>query len=182
MSIFKRKITELKKIAEPKILTDIVLFEKFGKSSYIRNGVGYGFISDDYLYDNAFIEIGIGRVRSGYGDWGGGFSTTTDSPLKITIDKNYVIQKVTTHSFYNNSNSIDTEKMAIKLTESLKIGEKFIVEDEEFKRHIDAILDFIPCKCHIGHDVFDSPHMLSSFTDPKDKEHYSFRNSNYVKN
>ena len=75
MNLFRRKTT------------DIVLFKELGKSSYIRNGIGYGFISDEYLYDNCFIEIGIGRVKSGCGDWGGGFDTATDSPLKIVIDK-----------------------------------------------------------------------------------------------
>lgn len=170
MNLFRRKTT------------DIVLFEKLGKSSYIRNGVGFGFISDEYLYDNCFIEIGIGRVRSCRGDWGGVFDTATDSPLKIVIDKNYIIQKVTTHSFYNSKNSQETEKIAIKLSNTLKLGEKFIIKDEEFKTHINTILNFIPCKNHIGHDVFDSPHMLSHFTDPKEKEHYKFRNPNCIEN
>ena len=170
MNLFKRKIT------------DNVLFEKLGKSSYIRNGIGFGFISDEYLYDNCFIEIGIGRVRSKYGDWGGGFDTATDSPLKIVIDKNYVIQKVTTHSFYNSKNSQRMERIAIKLSKRLKIGERFIVKNEEFKTHIDGILNFIPSKNHIGHDVFDSPHMLKYFTDPKEKEHYKFRNPNCIEN
>jgi len=170
MNLFKRKIT------------DIVLFEKLGKSSYIRNGVGFGFISEEYLYDNCLIEIGIGRVRSGRGDWGGEFDTATDSPLKIVIDKNYIIQKVTTHSFYNSKNSQETEKIAIKLSKRLKVSEKFIVKNQDFKTHIDGILNFIPCKNHIGHDVFDSPHMLSYFTDLKEKEHYNFRNPNCIEN
>jgi len=153
-------------------VTDKKLFKTLGKSSFIRNGIGYGFISEDYLYDNGFIEIGIGRVTSGSGDWGGGFSHSTTSPLKITINKDFIIQKVETDSFYNSDSSQKTEKIAKKYIKKLKVGDVFIVKDEEFKRHIQGILDFIPCKNHIGHDVFSSPHMLKHFTKPEDKYHY----------
>ena len=153
-------------------LTDEKIFKELGKSIFIRNGVGYGFISEDFLYDNCLLEIGIGRTRSGRGDWGGGFDHATTCPLKITIDKNYIIKKVETDSFYNSDNSKRVEKVAKKFLKKLKIGSTFIVKDSVAKEHIDTIFEYIPCKTHIGHDVFDSPHMLESFTDPKEKNHY----------
>ena len=156
-------------------LTDKKLFNKFGRKSYIRNGVGFGFISDEYLYDNCFIEIGIGRVKSGYGDWGGGFSYTETSPLKITIDKDFIIQKIETESFYNNKSSQITEKIAKLLSKKLKIGHKFIIKDKVFMKHVKGILNFIPCKAHIGHDVFNYPHMLENYIAPENKDYYYFR-------
>lgn len=159
-------------------ITDRYIFRKLGRQSYIRNGVGYGFISDDYLYDNKFIEIGIGRIKSSYGDWGGGFANSSDSPLKIIIDKDYKIQKIETSSFYNFKNSKKIEKISEKIKNKLKIGTKFIVKDTEFKYHIDKILNVIqfPFKSHIGHDVFESPHMLDHFTNKQKKNEYKFRN------
>jgi len=155
-----------------KEVTDELIFTKLGKRSYIRNGVGYGFVSDDYLYDNVFIEVGFGRVRSGRGDWGGGFEYTTDSPLKVVLDKNLIIQKVTTHSFYNSRSSQETEKLAKKLKDGLVVGEEFKFENAEFKVAVKSILEYLPCKNHIGWDVFDSPHMLAYFTKPEDRDHY----------
>jgi len=154
-------------------LTDEKIFEKLGENLYIRNGVGFGFISDDYLYDNAFLEIGFGRTRSGYGDWGGGFDHATTCPLKVTIDKDYIIQKVETDSFYNSDSSQKTERVAKKLVKKLKIGSKLILKDPDAIKHIGKILEFIPCKNHIGHDACRSPDMLEDYIDPKEKNHYN---------
>lgn len=154
--------------------TDIAIFAVLGKKAYIRNGVGYGFISNEYLYDNIFLEIGFGRVGSGYGDWGGGATHASDSPLKIVIDKNYVIQKIETSSFYNSKESQRVEKQAEKFKKSLKVGSVLKIKDGDFKVHIDKLLSVLPIKSHIGHDVFHSPHMLEHFTDPKHKYDYKF--------
>lgn len=150
-------------------LNDIKIFKKLGRKVYIRNGVGFGFISDKYLYDNCFLEIGIGRTRSGYGDWGGGFDTATTCPLKITIDKNYIIQKHETDSFYNSESSQEVEKIAEKLIKKLKIRTKFIIKDKELKNGIDSIFEVLPSKRHIGWDVFHSPHMLKYFIEDSKK-------------
>lgn len=166
-ALFRNKILDT--------VSDISLFKAFGRKSYIRNGVGFGFISDDYLYDNCFIEIGIGRVYSGYGDWGGGLSHTSDSPLKIIVNKDCIIQKVETSSFYNNNESQETEKVAQRYKSKLKLKKLFVIKDEMFKQHVYGILDFIPCKSHIGYDVFESPNMLEICTDPKEKDSQSFR-------
>lgn len=155
-------------------IDDVYIFNKLGKSAYIRNGVGFGFISDDYLYNNCLLEIGFGRVYSGRGDWGGGAEYASDSPLKVTIDKNYVIKKIETSSFYNNEKSKQTEKIAISIKNKLKIGDKLITKDLEFYRHVNTILEFIPCKSHIGHDVFAYPHMLEYYTREQTKNEYKF--------
>lgn len=153
-------------------ISDKTLFNKLGKSAYIRNGVGYGFVSDEYLYNNCLLEIGIGGVTSGYGDWGGGFSQASDSPLKVIIDRNFIIHKVSTASFYNSESSKKVEKIAKKLSKKLKIGEKFKVTNKEFKNGIKQIFSVIPCKSHIGWDVFDSPHMLEYFTSEENMSCY----------
>ncbi len=106
MNFFKRKIK------------DTYIFKKFGRIAYIRNGVGVKKIYDDYLYDNCFIEIGFGREKSKYGDWGFGIEYVGYCPLRIIIDKNYIIQNVETESFYNTSSKID--KIAIQLSKKNK--------------------------------------------------------------
>ena len=172
-----------KKFFKKKLLfvTEKMMIKEAGEQAYIRNGVGYGFISDDWLYDNAYLELGFGRVSSGRGDWGGGFEYTSDSAIKITIDKNYRIQKVETKSFYNNRSSQEKERELQFLAESIKVGMKFEVVDPEFKANIDRILNYIPCKNHIGWDVFRSPHMIDHYTQEKEKDYYHrLRDSEYL--
>ena len=148
-----------------------------GGIAYIRNGVGYGFISDKDLYNNCHIEIGIGRVTSGYGDWGGGFDRATTSPLKIVIDKDYNIISSETDSFYNSKESKRVESVAKKIQK--KLGKKFIVEDELLRECIETIFDVIPCKSHIGLDIKlddakHTRHMLKYFTNKKEMANYEF--------
>lgn len=143
-----------------KQITDKYIFEQLGRKTYIRNGVGFGFISDEFLYDNAYLEVGIGRVYSRYGDWGGGMDRISDSPIKITIDKNYIIQKIEKSLFDRK-----IEKKVDAIISRLKVGDKFIVKDEEFKNCLDKVLNFIPCKKHIGLDYFGYEHMLNHFTE-----------------
>lgn len=71
--------------------------------------------------------------------------------------------------------------MLFNYQKKIKIFDKFIVEDVEFKKAIDAILDFIPCKNGISYVVFDKPNLLSYFTDPNKKEYLNIRNSLYCK-
>ena len=163
-------------------LTDKKIFGKLGKKLFIRNGVGYNFISEEYLYDNCFLELGFGRTRSGRGDWGGGADYATTCPLKIIIDKNFIIQKIETDSFYNSDASQEVEKIAKKLVKKLKIGSKLILKDSDVINHVSKILEYLPCKNHIGHDVGESPHMLEYFTDPKEKDHYRLRDSKWEQN
>lgn len=161
--------------------TDKDLFSKLGRKAYIRNGVGayQSFISDEYLYDNAFIEIGIGRVTSGKGDWGGGYEYSSDSPLKIIVDKNCIIQKVKTASFYNSKESQRIEKVAEKFVSKLKIGTKFIIKDAEFKEIVEEVLNMIPRKGHIGFEVFEQQHMLKIYKEEKRINEYpNLRESN----
>lgn len=168
MWFFKRKVTDKK------------IFKKLGRKVYIRNGVGYGFISEEFLYDNGYIEIGFGRSTSGYGDWGGGFSRATTCPLKVVIDKDYIIRDIKTDSFYNSDSSKRLERVAEGLADDLKVGKKLIVKDEELKEGIDAILEVIPCKHHIGWDMFEFPHMVEHYTDLEKRGEYRFRDPENV--
>lgn len=163
--------------------TDQKIFKKLGGIAYIRNGVGYGFISDEKLYHNGLLEIGIGRIRSGQGDWGGGFDHATTSPLKITIDRNYKIIKAETSLFYGTNNSKQVERVAKKFTRS--VGKKFVVKNELLKECIDTVFTVIPCKKHIGLDVkLDQPvqtrNMLKYFT--KETAEYKFEDSKILNN
>ena len=147
--------TNVKKLLKSE-LTDLDILETLGYKTYIRNGVGYGFISEEDLYDNCQIEIGFGRVRSGYGDWGGGFSHTTDSPLKLIIDSEMNIIKSSTHSFYNSDDSKKVEKKAIKLME--KLGKKLIVKNDLLKECLETLFKELPVKNHIGLEIeYTSP-------------------------
>lgn len=149
---------------------DRKIFKKIGKRVYIRNGVGYGFISDRFLYDNGYLEIGFGRITSNLGDWGGGFDRTTACPLVITIDKNRVIHKIDTNSFSNReSNRI--HGIVLKLSNQLKVGGKLVIKDKELDHYIDSIFSVIPCKRHIGWDVFEHPHMMKHFMDNDRYDH-----------
>lgn len=147
-------------------LTDTKIFKKLGGEVYIRNGVGYGFISTESLYHNCHLEIGIGRTTSGYGDWGGGFDRATTSPLKIVIDRDYNIISSATDSFYNSRDSQSVEYVAKELKK--RLGKKFIVENEILRHTIDTLFKVIPCKRHIGLDMNLKenriPHMLEYFT------------------
>ena len=147
--MFKRKIT------------DQMFFKALGKEAYIRNGIGYGFISDDYLYDNRFLEIGLGKVSNRWCDYNG---HTSSVAIKIVIDKDYNVKK------------IEGSKEDLL---GLNVGDKLIVLDEALKRSIDTIFNFIPSKNHIGFDVFRYPHMLSIYTDSKVKNELDIRDSKY---
>ena len=153
---------------------DLKIFLNLGRQVYIRNGIGFGFISDQYLYDNCFLEVGFGRTISGHGDWGGGADHATTCPLKVVVDRNLIIQRVTTDSFYNSKSSQLVEEVAKKLAEKLIIGEKLIVEDEKLKESLAIIFSVIPRKSHIGWDLYEYPHMGQFFTDPKKQNEYNF--------
>ena len=151
--------------------TDETLFKKLGYKVNIRNGVGFGFISSPELYHKGYLEIGIGLVYSGYGDWGGGFDHTCDSAVKVVIDRDYNIISSRTESFYNNEDSKRVEKMASKLIK--KLGKKFIVKNKLLKRVIDTIFTVIPCKQHVGQpidfeDISHTDRMLQSILDEPD--------------
>lgn len=154
-------------------ITDKNIFKKLGKISYLYNGVGYGFINNNYLYDNCLLQIGFGKVISGIGDWGFGFDRVSDTPLKIIIDKNMIIKKTETSFFYNSNGTQKIEKVVGKILKRLKPETKFIIKDEKLKYHVQKVFDFLPCKAHIGYDVFESPHMLEYFIKPENKNHYN---------
>lgn len=146
-----------------KAITDEILYKELGKEVYIRNGVGFSNISDNFLYDNCFLQLGFGKTISGYGDWGGGCSHVATSPLKITININCIIQKVETDSFYNSNESKTVEQKAKKLINKLPVGSKLIIKDELLLEHLSTIFSYLPVKEHIGYWVFSQSHMLDCF-------------------
>ena len=145
-------------------ITDEKIFRKLGKYAFIRNGHGYGFISEKDLYDNCYLEIGFGLARSGYGDWVEG-DYAVDTCLKVVIDKNKIIKKLDTHSFYNSKSSQEKEKIAKNLKDKLRLGGLFHIKDKQLLESVNKIINILPVKRHIGHDVFGSPHMLKHFTE-----------------
>lgn len=158
-------------------IDDLKIFKVLSKEVYIRNGVGYGFISEKELYDNGYLEIGFGRTTSGRGDWGGGFDHATTCPLKITIDRYYIIHKVETDSFYNSSNSKKVEKKAIELMKQFKEGDPLTINDPFLKNGIDELFKIIPCKHNIGWDVFEHEHMLEHYTNVEERGEYNIKDS-----
>lgn len=156
MNLFKR-------IFKKKI-TDKYLFEQLGKKVYIRNGVGYGFISDNFLYDNGYLEIGFGRTDNKYCR---GLDRISDSPIKIVIDKNYIIKKVDkdylNYRFLRKFNEIISQ---------FKVGDKFIVKDKNLKTVIDQLFNYIPAKTWIAFDCFEQEYMLKLLTQKEHKLHY----------
>lgn len=146
-------------------VTDTKIFKKLGRQAYISNGIS---IYDrrqknEYLTDNNFLRVGFGRSTSGYGDWGGGFDRASTTPLIIILDKDLIIQKMETDSFYNSESSKKQEKIAEKLMKKLKVGEKLVLKDEEFIKHLTGLFSVLPKETHIGHDVFKHPHMLEHY-------------------
>lgn len=160
-------ITKLKTILRLFIdgVTDEYLFQALNKRAYIRNGKSHFIGGDDeYLLKNEFIQVGFGRVISGYGCWAGGGTRASTSPLKITIDKEFIIQKIETDSFYNSQKSKEVERRAKKIAARLKVGEKLILKNDTLLHHVTEILKAIPVDHPITHDVFEHPHMLNHYT------------------
>lgn len=129
-------------------VTDEVLFKKLGPKFYIRNGVGYGFVSDNFLYDNCYLEIGFGRIYSGYGDWGGGFDRASDSAIKMIIDKDLKIIKSLV-SYYTGCNS-KTYLTSKDLHQRLK--SHLIIKTPDLNEILTHIFSKLPVKKHIGLD------------------------------
>lgn len=165
----------LKGLFSRPIFTDEQIYKVVGHKIYIRNGHAYGErISEPFLYDNQYLEIGFGRTTSGYGDWGGGFDRATTCPLKIVIDKDYNIIKSETDSFFNSNSSQEMELETKKLIPKLK--EKLIVTNENLKWTLDEIFKLLPFPHHIGADFDCSEersHMIKHYKEDvkKDIEH-----------
>jgi hypothetical protein len=144
-------------------VSDVELYNALGQHVYIKNGVGSNFLVDPFLYNNAYINLGIGYIRSGLGDWGGGFDHAIDAPLWITLDKNLVIKAVKTKSFYNSEDSQKKEAIAEKYLPMLSVGSEFIIKNPVVQVHIEKIFKLLPCKVNINYDVLSQAHMLKIY-------------------
>ncbi len=158
------------RLFKKKEFTDETIYEVLGTQVYIRNGHGFGFISDHELYDNEYLEIGFGRTTSGYGDWGGGFDRATTCPLKIIVDRDLNVIKGKTDSFYNSDHSKEVEKEAEKLLE--KLPPVFVITNENLKNTLKRAFRTLPVKKCMGldFDVLEEEHMLEYLREEKAKD------------
>ncbi len=143
-----RDIVRTWKIEHSKNVNYAYLKHCLGSQINIRNGHGYGFISDTFLYNNQYLELGFGKVRSGYGDWGGGATHAVTSPLKVTIDQNFNIVKKEVDSFYNSKDSQKAEEEALKILN--RMGDKLKLEDEFLEGILKRLFKAHHCKSTIG--------------------------------
>ena len=153
---------------------DTRIFEKFSYRAYIRNGYGYGFISDNELFDNCWLQVQLGYIRSGYGDWGGGATHAVSGPIIVTLDRDFIVRKICKDDFYNSEDSQAVGREAEKMIAHLKEGDEFVIGNDTLRYHLERIFKLLPMSEHIGYDVFGSPHMLEccmrdKITDEKEK-------------
>ncbi len=162
-----------KNLFKKPIINDEYLFKHLGEEISIRNGVGYGFISTSYLYDNNFFELSIGKVVSGCGDWGYGASYASEGAIKITIDKDCIIQKLEFGSYYNSneSNKAKTE-LAKSIIQKLEVGTKFLIDNEELKIKMERVFNHSPIRSYINFNDFD--------TEERPEESSKIRPSYYI--
>lgn len=137
------------------------------------NGVNYygEFMTKDPAHPDKFgsykttpwIQIGIGRYYSGYGDWGGGFSHTQCDAVKIIIDQDRIIRDVVDNGpFYNGPSNIrghrnrddlynPMQDYMVALTvhhffEQLKIGDRLQTSNDQLNKWIDKFFSYHPEK------------------------------------
>lgn len=140
------------------------IFRVLGRRLYLVNGKSYFYNSDNkYLVDNEYLKIGFGKVVSGYGDWGFGYTHAMTSPLKVTVDKNLIIKKIETDSFYNSKESQKIEEKAKKLAQRLRVGQKLYIKNEQLKADILDVLNALPVDRPISWDMLKAPHMKSHY-------------------
>jgi len=132
---------------------DLDIIEEVSSSVCIRNGVGFGFISSPELYNYGRIEIGFGRVRSGRGDWGGGFEYSSESAFKIVVDKDLKIYAIGGYAFYNSSTSAKNQEKRLDKKYKKYKGDTLIVKDPVLQALIKEVFSVVPCRRHIGIDT-----------------------------
>ena len=91
-----------------------------------------------------FFKIGFGKVYSGYGDWGGGFSQCSEPLVEMFLDKSdYHITCIrVSDGFYNDTRpSKDLMKKVNKILQNVRIGSTFKTTNEEINTIIDYFVN-----------------------------------------
>ena len=93
----------------PDVLDAEKVMEVAGEQKfYIANGRSwYHGGGNPKLYEHHYLRVHLGRVVSGYGDWGGGFDRTSTGPVNVIIDKDLNIIEMEFDDFggYNTASS-----------------------------------------------------------------------------
>jgi len=161
-------------------LSDELIAKSFGDEITIRNGVGYGFISTEELYHQGFLELGFGLVTSGYGDWGGGATHAVTSPLKLWINKNFIIQNVKTDGYF------DTEgnriiKNRTELLDS-KVGSELIIKNQQLREDLIKLFSVLPTKHCISFSYTRYSHMVEHYINHQPEDDYKIEDSKLLNN
>lgn len=117
-------------------INDLKIYKKIGKSVKIVNGISNnGQIVDEYLVDNNLLEIQFGRVVDHIDMLN---KTVYESPLKVTINKNFVVYRVVTSMFLhdNDDETAHIEKIAKEISTKINLSEKLTIKDTTLKNKI----------------------------------------------
>lgn len=93
--------------------------EIYVNNAYAVHWSGSG-ITNKEMHAKGAIKVCFGPIRSGYGDWGGGFSHARSYACQIWIDKDMNILQVKFDDFYNSDESKRTRKTAEKFFKGRK--------------------------------------------------------------
>jgi len=142
-----------KKIDNNKNLNVVELMEHINmKRFYIRNGVSLydGTVVDPELFENKYLEVGIGRTRSGFGDWGGGATHSLTYPIAAIIDKDFNIMKIDYDSFYNSDDSKEVEQKCREFVNNRTFEKlEMPIESNLYKTLLECF-KFLGVKKHMG--------------------------------
>lgn len=114
-------------------INDLKIYKKIGKSVKVVNGISNnGQIVDEYLVDNNLLEIQFGRVVDHIDMLN---KTVYESPLKVTINKNFVVYRVVTSMFLhdNDDETAHIEKIAKEISTKINLSEKLTIKDDVLK-------------------------------------------------
>lgn len=117
-------------------INDLKIYKKIGKSVKIVNGISSnGQIIDEYLVNNNLIEIQFGRIVDHIDMLN---RTIYESPLKVTINKEFVVYRVVTSMFLhdNDDETAHIEKIAKEISTKINLSEKLTIKDSTLKNKI----------------------------------------------
>ena len=117
-------------------INDLKIYKKIGKSVKIVNGISCnGQIIDEYLVNNNLIEIQFGRIVDHIDMLN---QTVYESPLKVTINKDFVVYRVVTSMFLhdNDDEATHIEKIAKEISTKINLSEKLTIKDSTLKNKI----------------------------------------------